>query len=226
MSRIIELIRRVVRQELAGRRDSLLGVVTAATVHTDKDDENNYEANVRLKHEDLELRKVPLAAGHMGMAAPPKAGDLVLVQFVNGDLNQPLITGRFYHADERPPLHRQDDILFEQRVAADGTLNHLRFTPDGAIYLQRDVKKPEDNSDAKTSVKIDGASGSVEIKAGGIVITLKHDDSIEIVADGKPVGVTCDTLTVKGNLTVDKGELKVMGNTGSTTINGNEITGG
>lgn len=179
MSRIIELIRRVVRQELAGRRDSLLGVVTAATVHTDKDDENNYEANVRLKHEDLELRKVPLAAGHMGMAAPPKAGDLVLVQFVNGDLNQPLITGRFYHADERPPLHRQDDILFEQRVAADGTLNHLRFTPDGAIYLQRDVKKPEDNSDAAASIKID-KNGDMEIKSGAVVITVTHDEAITI----------------------------------------------
>ena len=119
MSRIVEIIRRVVLEELARDRGSLLGVVTTAYAHEAADDENNYEANVRLKHEDLELRRVPIAVGHVGVAAPPRVGDLVLVQFLNGDPNQPLVTGRFYHADERPPLHREDEILFEQRVPDD-----------------------------------------------------------------------------------------------------------
>ena len=137
--------------------------MTRVFLHEAADDENNYEVDVRLKHEDLELRRVPIAVGHMGLAAPPKAGDLVLVQFLNGDLNQPVITGRFYHDGERPPLHHADEIVFEQRVP-DGTPNHLRLTADGTIYIQRDVTKPEDNSQAKTSIKIDGATGNIEIK--------------------------------------------------------------
>ena len=231
MSRFIEIIRRVVQQELVRKRSNLLGVVTAIFPHESEDDEHNYEVNVRLKHEDLELSKVPLAVGYMGIAALPQIGDLVLVQFVNGDLNQPVITGRFYHADERPPLHKENEVLFEQRVP-DGTLNHLRFMNDGTIYLQRDVTKPEDNSEAKASIKIDGKSGNIEIKAGEkIVITLTNDDNIRIVSDGQPVTVNCDTMTVTcSKMTVDgdvdlNGDLKVSNGTNSTTISGNEITG-
>ncbi|HEX2739345.1 MAG TPA: hypothetical protein VHM69_02770 [Rubrobacter sp.] len=232
MSRIVEIIRRVVLEELARSRGSLLGVVTTVYPHEAEDDENNYEANVRLKHEDLELRRVPIAIGHVGVAAPPRAGDLVLVQFLNGDSNQPLVTGRFYHADDRPPLHKEDEILFEHRVA-DDTLNHLRFASDGAIYLQRDVTKPEDNSEAKTTVKIE-AEGNVEVKVGEkITVRLTLDDNIQVVADGLPITVDCDDMTVtaankmtvEGDLDVN-GDLKVSNGSTSTTISGNEITGG
>jgi uncharacterized protein involved in type VI secretion and phage assembly len=201
MSNLIDLIRRVVRQELAQQRGSLLGVVTAVYPHTDKDDDNNYEADVRLKHEDLELRKVPMAVGHIGIAAPPRVDDLVLVQFVNGDLNQPLVTGRFYHADDRAPLHQEDEILFEQRVA-DRTLNQLRFTSDGTIYLQRDVTKPEDNSEAKTSIKIDGTSGDIEIKTGGNTIEMKQDAFSIISKVAFTIDASGQAVVIKGK-TID-----------------------
>lgn len=231
MSRIIEVVRRVVLEELARNRGSLLGVVTAVFAHGAEDDGNNYEANVRLKHEDLELRRVPITIGHVGIAAPPRVGDLVLVQFVNGDANQPLVTGRFYHADEQPPLHREDEVLLEHRLT-DGTLNHLRFASDGSIYLQRDVTKPEDNTEAKTSVKVE-PSGTVEIKVGQeITVRLGVGEEVRIVADGLPVAVQCDTITmtatkttVEGDLEVVDGELKVSGDGHTTTISGNEITG-
>ena len=154
------------------------------------------------------------------------------MHFVDGDLNQPLVTGRFYHADERPPLHREDEVLFEQRVP-DGTLNHLRFTDDGTIYLQRDVTKPEDNSEAKTSVRIDGATGDVQIKAGdAIVVELKNDSELQITCDGKPLTIKCDSLkvtcdskmTVEGNVDIN-GDLKVSSATASTTISGHQIQG-
>jgi phage baseplate assembly protein gpV len=232
VSRIVEIIRRVVLEELARNRGSLLGVVTTVYPHEAEDDENNYEANVRLKHEDLELRRVPIAVGHVGIAAPPRVGDLVLVQFLNGDSNQPLVTGRFYHAEDRPPLHKEDEILFEQRVS-DDTLNQLRFAADGSIFLQRDVTKPEDNSEAKASIKIDGSTGDIEIKVGEkITMRLTLDDNIQVVADGLPITVDCDDMTVtaankmtvEGNLDVN-GDLKVSKGSSSTTISGHEITG-
>ena len=236
MSRLIDVIRRVVQHELARNRGSLLGVVTTVFPHSAEDDINNYEVDVRLKHEDLELSKVPVAVGHIGVAVPPRTDDLVLVTFVNGDLNQPVVTGRFYHADERPPLHLEDELVFEQRVP-DGTLNHLRFTDDGTIYLQRDVTAPEDNSEAKATIHIDGASGDIRITTGPkIVITLTHDDNIHITADGQPITIDCDTLTVNGKVdivgevTIEgnvgiEGDLEVSGSGGSTTISGHEIRG-
>ena len=214
MSAILELVRRVVEQEMAQTRSSLLGVVSTVFPHTSKDDANNYEVNVKLKYEDLELRRVPLAVSHVGVAAPPRTGDLVLVQFIDGDLNQPVVTGRFYHADERPPLHNENEILFEQRVS--NTLNHLRFASDGSIFLQRDVTKPEDNSAAKTSIHIDG-------KSGDLTITVKDKIKLSLKADGS-AEFKCDKLTVSGNVEID-GDLVVSSSSGKTTISGNTIGG-
>src|SRR3712207_4575247 len=148
---------------MAHSRGSLLGVVSEVFPNEDAKENNNYEISVRLKHEDLELRRVPVAVSHVGFVAPPRRGELVLVQFVNGDLNQPVITGRFYTDEALAPLFKEDDILFEQRVGGGSTLNHFRFKPDGTILIQRDVTKPEDNSEAKTSVRIDGESGDLTI---------------------------------------------------------------
>ena len=222
---LIDIVRRVVAQEMQRARGCLLGVVSAVHAHASKDDGNNFEADVKLKHMDLELTRVPIAVQHIGAAAPPRVGDLVLVQFIDGDLNQPVLTGRFYHAEDPPPLHQEDDFLIEHRVP-DGkhTRNQLRFAADGSIYLQRDVKK-DDNSEAQTSLKIAGDTGDLEIKVGDkIVVTLKHDAKIEITADGKPIAVKCDKLTVTGNVDIT-GDL-VVGQGPKTTISGNSIKGG
>jgi len=228
---MIDLIRRVVQQELARSRSSALGVVTAIFPHEAADDENNFEASVRLKHADLELRRVPIAVGHVGAAAAPRVGDLVLVQFVDGDLNLPVIVGRLYHADDRPPLHKADELLFEQRVA-DDTINQLRFAADGAIYLQRKVTKPEDNSEALATIAID-PKGQIELRSGEkIAIVLKGDDSITILADGKTISITCQQLNVEAEVKITgnsaiEGDLKVSQGAGgpSTTISGHTITG-
>lgn len=219
---LLDIVRRVVAQELQRARGSQLGVVTAVHAHTEASDGNNFEADLKLKHTDLELLRVPIAVTHMGAAAPPRVGDLVLVQFLDGDLNQPVIAGRFYHADDPPPVHQEDDVLFEHRVP-DGSRNQLRFAADGSIFLQRDVQQ-DDNSDAKTSLRIAGDTGDLEIKLGdAIVLTLKHGSKIEITADGKPIAIQCDKLTVTGNVDIT-GDL-VVGQATKTTISGNTIKG-
>lgn len=175
MSQIIDIIRCVVQQEMARIRTSLLGVITAIYAHEAKDDDYNCEANVRLKHENLELKRVPIAIDHMGAIALPVVGDLVLVQFIDGDLNQPVITGRFYHEENRPPLHKAGDIMLEQRYGdpKKPTLNQLRFGADGAIYLQQQLLKPEDNSMARASIQID-KEGAITVRQDKV-----QDDSSE-----------------------------------------------
>lgn len=224
--RLLAVIQRVVQEELARQRTALLGVVTAIFAHEAEDDENNYEVDVRLKHEDLVLRKVPMAVSYMGMAVPPREGDLVLVHFLDGDLNQPVIGGRFYHADERPPLHKADEILFEQRLP-DDKFNHLRLAGDGSIIIQRDVTNREDNSAAKAGIKID-PDGNIEIKTGDkLVIAIQEDGNITI---------DCEKLTINGDVEIGK-TLKVasdttvdtqvvVGTAQKTTIKGGEIQGG
>jgi uncharacterized protein involved in type VI secretion and phage assembly len=223
---MLTAIQRIVQAELAQQRTALLGVVTAVYVHETEDDANNFEVDVRLKHEGLELRKVPMAVSYMGIAIPPDAGDLVLVHFIDGDLNQAVISGRFYHADERPPLHKVGDILFEQRLA-DDTFNHLRLAADGAIYLQRDVTKREDNSAAKAGIAID-PDGNIAIKTNDkVTITIGADGNMSIECEKLTINADVEiakTLTVKGDTTVDT--QVVVGTAPKTTITGGEIQGG
>lgn len=224
--RLATAFQRIAHEEAARRRGALLGVVTAVFPHEAEDDDNNYEVDVRLKHEDLVLPKVPMAVSYMGMAAPPHEGDLVLVHFIDGDLNQAVIGGRFYHAGERPPLHKADEILFEQRLP-DDTFNHLRLAADGTIFLQRDVTQREDNSEAKAGIKID-PDGNIEVRAGDKM-------TFTLLADGN-VTLTCEKLTIEADVEITK-TLKVaddttvdtqvvVGTTPKTTIKGGEIQGG
>jgi hypothetical protein len=95
--------------------------------------------------------------------------------------------------------------------------------------LQRDVKKPEDNSEFKAGIQLD-ADGNIEIKTGDKVVITYKDGEIAIKCDGGPIKITCDELTVDGKLTATgdaklKGTLKVGTGTG-VTIDGTEITGG
>ncbi|HMV07157.1 MAG TPA: phage baseplate assembly protein V [Accumulibacter sp.] len=233
MNDLLELIRRCVREEIAARRGPQLATVTALSAHSASDDTANYEADVRLKHDGLEIAQVPIAVSHVGFAAPPRVGDLVLVEFVDGDLQQPLITGRFYHDQERAPLFRDNEVLFEHRLA-DDTVNHLRFADDGSIFLQREVKKREDNSEFTAGLRI-APDGLIEIKAGSkIRVTLDgKNEKVTIVCDGKPIDLTCSKLTVDADvqirktLTVDgDGTIKGTGKISSVTISGTDISGG
>ena len=233
MRELLDLVRRTVREELALRRGPQLATIMALTTHVSNNDTANYEADVRLKHDGLEIAQVPIAVPHVGVAAPPRVGDLVLVEFLDHDIQQPLVIGRFYHDQERAPLFNQDDVLFEQRVP-DGTVNHLRFANDGSIFLQRDVKKLDDNSVFLAGIRID-PQGLIEIKAGNkITVTLdttNGNEKVTVVCDGKPIDLTCDKLTLNGKMDVN-GDVKITGdfvatNGGTkTTISGNTITGG
>lgn len=233
MSELLDLVRRAVREELALRRGPQLATVTALNTHASDDDTANYEVDLRLKHDGLELAQVPVAVPHVGVAAPPRVGDLVLVEFLDGDLQQPLLTGRFYHDQERAPLFREGEVLFEHRVP-DDTINHLRFADDGSIFLQREVKKREDNSEFTAGLRI-APDGVIEIKAGDkITVTLDaSNEKVTIVCDGKPIDITCSKLTVdadvqiKKTLTVDgDGTVKGTGKISNVTISGTDISGG
>jgi hypothetical protein len=226
MPGVVSVIRRVVQQELSAVRGVSLGVVTATFPHNAADDQNNYEVNVRLKHEDLELRHVPIVTSHIGTVAPPLVGDLVVVGFIDADINHPIVVGRLYAnadpEDRLPPLHKDDEVLIEHRVS--DTINQLRFAADGSIYLQREVTKPEDNSEAKASVKL-AANGDIELLASPkIMILLKNDGEIQIKADGKPLKIDCQKMTVNGEMEVN-GDVTMKSGGTSTKISGNTITG-
>src|SRR5262245_41435649 len=110
MADIVGLLRELIRAELAGQLPSHIGVVEAVSDHNAADTEN-YGCDVRLRGRDLVLQGVPIGTGHLGTAAPPAVGDVVLVHFAGGDVSQPVVGGRLYSDALRPPPYEAGQIV-------------------------------------------------------------------------------------------------------------------
>ena len=200
---LFETIRRIVQEEVGQVRSAELAVVQDQHAHESASDNDNYACSVQLRNSGLVLKQVPVATGRIGMASIPSVGDLVLVQFIGGDMNAPVITGRLYNDQDRPPVNASDQIIL-----------HL---PLGA-----------GDSDAVHMELQSGDSRTIDFKLGsGLSISLQDDDpAVEIQVDGgkakltigKDGAVTVETqgdVSVKGNqITIEaQGQLNLKGAT-------------
>ncbi len=86
------------------------------------------------------------AGGQYGMMAIPRIGHEVIVSFLNGDPDQPIITGRTYHAVNTPPYilpnHKTRTVLKTQTHMGEG-FNELRFEDEASheqiyVHAQKD----------------------------------------------------------------------------------------
>lgn len=159
MSDPIALIRAIVREELRGLRLGDLAVVTSAFPHTDEEDAHNHECNVKLRESDLELRKVPIASPHLGMVSAPQVGDLVLVTYVGGDPQRPIVVGRLHTDKARPPIHEDETWHLEAPLGGTTT---IVIDPEGALTLTA----------GKTSVSL--------ARDGSLTILGEEDLAIEV----------------------------------------------
>jgi len=110
---LIETIKKIVEQEVKKIHTMELGIIESVFPHSSDSDMDNYECSVKLRDKDVELRKVPVSTGHIGLSNIPHVGDLVLVSFINGDINSPVITGRLYNDNERPPTSEMEEIVYK-----------------------------------------------------------------------------------------------------------------
>lgn len=87
------------------------------------------------------------AGGQYGMMAIPRIGHEVIVSFLEGDPDQPIVTGRTYHATNRPPYelpaHKTRTVLRTETHQGEG-FNELRFEDQAGqeeIYIhgQKDL---------------------------------------------------------------------------------------
>jgi uncharacterized protein involved in type VI secretion and phage assembly len=184
---LFETIQRIVQQELGRIRTAELAVVKDQQPHASASDNDNYACSVELRDSGLALKNVPVATGQIGAASIPAVGDLVLVQFIGGDINAPVVTGRLYNDQDRPPVN------------ADGqSVLHL---PLGA-----------GDSDAVDIQLQSGDSRTLQMKLGsGLSILLQDDDpAVKIEVDG---GKATITVGKDGAVTVDsKGDININGN--------------
>lgn len=214
VSTIVDTIQEIIRYELRALRIAELGLVEAVYPHSDNGDSDNYGCDVRLKNSGLLLKRVPIAAGHIGTVAIPNVGDLVLLTFDKGDVNQPIVIGRLYNDGDRPPLNNPDEVIFRLPLAEadDKTIkaairNLQANTPPREIIVEMPPKITVRITDGavratagKTEMKLDqpnGSGGTVTVVAGRTKITMNQDGDVKVEANGAM------TLKAKGNLSLE-----------------------
>jgi uncharacterized protein involved in type VI secretion and phage assembly len=239
VSTIVDTIQQIVRHELKSIRVAELGVVDAVNPHSSASDDDNYGCDVRLKNSDLLLKHVPVATGHIGTVAIPNKGDLVLLAFDKGDVNQPLIIGRLYNDADRPPLNNPDEVIFRLPLAVDDNKtikaairNHQNSSPPREMIVEMPPKITVRMTDGtvratagKSEMKLDqpnGSGGTVAIVAGQTKITMNQDGDVTVEAAGAMTLKANNDINIEGQSISIKGQLGVSIEAGtSATLKGN-----
>ena len=84
---LLDTIRRIVRDEVARVRTAEIGIVQEQHPHASDSDLDNFACTVRLRDSGIVLRRVPVATQRIGLASIPAVGEMVLVQFIGGNLH-------------------------------------------------------------------------------------------------------------------------------------------
>lgn len=198
------VIRAVVREELRGFHTAELGVVTASYPHESSADKNNYACDVRLRDSGLELKRVPVGTDRIGAVAIPNPDDLVLVQFLHGDVQSAIIPGggRLYNVVDRPPEAKLHEYVFVSPDPEESGVRrvHLKL-PKGNTLTLEDSELVFRMGGTTLTVKNDGdvlieSAANVEISAQGDA-SLEASGNLQLSAGGD-VSVEGANVTVKG----------------------------
>ena len=183
----VEVIKKIAEDEAKKLNIVEMGIVTSIFPHSDASDKDNYECNVKFKNRDLELRKVPIATQHIGFAYVPNVGDMVLLAFINGNINAPVVIGRLYNDENTPPVNEAGEIIFESPDPEKSGLRRLYMKfPSGIVLTITDDE--------------------LKAEVGKSVVTIKTDGDVTIESNAK------FDIKAKGNTTVTSdGDLSLSG---------------
>ena len=186
MSDMVDIIRAIVRDEMARRRAPELGLVTSVFARDSDSSDNNHQVNVRLRASGVELQRVPVAAARLGLSLLPKVDDLVLVVFANDDINAPVVVGSVYEETVQPPVAKPEELVYMPTDPDDSAIRRLHIElangcaltwQDDHLTLKLGGTELTVNQDGDVQIKSAGkfeikADGDISIEAGGN-ITLK-----------------------------------------------------
>ena len=126
---LFESIQRIVQDELRQRPHGGAGDRPGAAPARRRSDTDNYACTVRPARLRIVLSQVPVATvAHRRRQRSRRVGELVLVQFVGGDVNAPIIVGRLYNDEDRPPENEDGQAVLHLPLgAADDDAVHIEL---------------------------------------------------------------------------------------------------
>lgn len=197
---LFESIQQLVREEVGRMRTAELATIQKQHSHSSSGDSDNYACTVVLRDSGIVLARVPVATERIGSASIPAVGELVLVQFLNGDINAPVIVGRLYNDADRPPPNDDGQAILHLPLgASDDQAVHVELHSDTrkaivklgsalALTVQDDDPVVKVDVAGQATLKI-GKDGSIAIESS-TDISIKGSSNVTLEAAGQ--------LTLKG----------------------------
>jgi phage baseplate assembly protein gpV len=194
-------IARIARHEAAARPVASVGVVTS--IYANDGTTPDHAVSVKLRESGLVLPRVPIAVGAFGVAAIPSVGELVLVTFLEGDYNAPVVIGRLYHPDQNPPKHDEQQIVLRLPSGSDD--------PDLSCEIDSDPVKITLTMPGGVSLEI--KEDTVTVAVGDIKLTLDAAGGGRLTAEAASTSITLKK----------DGDVAISSQQGKITLDGTEI---
>lgn len=195
MSDMMAVLRAIVRDELSRRSGPQLGVVTSVFPHDSGSSDGNHQVNVKLRETGVELQRVPVAVGRLGLSMLPKVDELVIVVFVNDDLNAPIVVGSVYDESVQPPVGKAEELVYMPTDPDDSSIRRLHVELGNGSLITFDDEK-------------------LTVQLGGTEVVIKKDGDVSVKGAGKlEVKTDADMkFEASGNLEIKaQGDLKISG---------------
>lgn len=197
MNDLVSVIQAIIRDQLACFKTAELGVVTRVHSHSSGGDKNNYQCDVRLRDSGLELKRLSVATQRIGAVAIPNEDDLVLVQYLNGDMHTAVVTGRVYNDKDRPPVAKPHEFVYVSPDDAESGVRRIYLElPNGNTLTLDDDKLVVEMGKTRLTMKHDG---EVVVNSGDQNITLTDQggsNKVEIKAQSGQLTVQAQTKVV------------------------------
>ncbi len=197
MNDLYDTLRKLIRAELASLRVAELATVQEVF----PSDPDNYDCTVALRDSQLVLKHVPLVTSRKGFAAMPEVGDLVLVQFVGGDLNRPVIVGSLYNDQDRPPQNKEQQVVVNLPAATD---------PASALHLELNQTSPMSlklNLGGAMNLVLQNDDPVVSLEVNGTTLKIERSGAVKLEG-GADVSIKAPNVTIEA-----ESELKLKGGT-------------
>ncbi|MCK5559564.1 MAG: hypothetical protein KAJ51_03180, partial [Thermoplasmata archaeon] len=217
-----DMIRRIAERELGRLHMLEYGKVESVNIHSSEDDGIGYTCAVQLvgrttdDGEMLKLENVPISTSFTGKIDVPYVDDLVLVAYINGDFELPVIIGRLYSREKKPPLFEDGQHLIE--------IDKARYFPGGPDQSKIDVKFVDGE---QTTINIDHSSVMVTI--GNMKMTISSvagEEKVELEAGSTKLSILMDgdiSLETSTNISIKSDGNMDLEASGNVNIKGSTI---
>ncbi len=179
MLTLFETIQRIVQEELGRIRTAEIAIVQEQHAQDD------YACTVQLRNSGILLKQVPVATPRIGGVSIPAVGDMVLVQFIGGDINAPVITNSLYNDEDKPPTNDDGQAILHLPLGAgdsDAVHIELHSGDEREIILKLGdaLSLTLHDDDPVVKLDVDGGKATLTInRDGGVKLESQGDISIK-----------------------------------------------